>query len=216
MDMGEIAVTSNTIGVSEALFQFLIKIIIGIALLLPLLVMAVVLIIRAVILRLVIAFSPVLVLMFIYGKESESAAIGGGNLSKLSDVLTLIFFPVFVVFAISLSIVFLTLISRLDFIQESTPCDEDPLSLMGCSLSCNDTGVQGADNISTHTTRNYDCFGVQFSLSESESTMGANAVNTMGWLVKNFLGIALMWAVIFFALKSNKMTKGLVDGVQNI
>ena len=105
--------------------------------------MAVVLIIRAVILWLVIAFSPVLVLMFIYGKESESTAIGGGNLSKLSDVLTLIFFPVFVVFAISLSIVFLTLISRLDFIEERTPCDEDPLSLMGCNLTCNDAVVAG-------------------------------------------------------------------------
>ena len=71
MDMGEIAVTGTNVGLTEAVFIFLIRVIIGLALLIPLFALCVVLIIRVVILWLIIAFSPILALSFIYGKPSE-------------------------------------------------------------------------------------------------------------------------------------------------
>ena len=94
-------------------------------------------------------------------------------MTSITDILTLIFLPVIVVFAISMSLVFLTLITRVDFIQEKTSCAEDPLSLMGCELNeqlCNET--DGA-------SREYDCFSVKIVLTESESNHGANIINTM-------------------------------------
>jgi len=213
MDMWEIAITTTTTWATEAVFYFAVRAFIGIALMIPLAVMAVVLIIRSVILWLVIAFSPLLVLVFVYDYKSDGAQIWWGNLSSISDVLTLIFFPVFVVFAITLSVVFMTLISRIDFIKDTTSCEEDPMQLMWCEItnmeSCKDT-------TSTNNSRTYDCFGVEFTLMQQSTNMWANVINTMSWLVKNFLWVALMWAIIFAALKMNKMTASIVSSVESL
>ena len=78
----------------------------------PLLVLCVVLIIRIAVLWIFIAFSPVLVLI-----EALELKIGGdagkklGNYS-ISSALSMIFLPVMATFAISISIVFLSVLSE--------------------------------------------------------------------------------------------------------
>ncbi|MBP6910618.1 hypothetical protein KBC03_03380 [Patescibacteria group bacterium] len=87
--------------------EALIKAMIGIAYLVPLLVLCVVLIIRIAVLRVTIAFSPVLVLAEVFKFKL-------GDLEKfgVKNALAMIFLPVMVTFAISISIVFLAVLSE--------------------------------------------------------------------------------------------------------
>jgi hypothetical protein len=213
MDMSEIATTSTNLALTEAAFMFLMRFVIGLALLIPLFALCVILIVRVVILWVIIAFSPALSLMLIFGKkDQEFGKIMGGNLTNITDILSLIFLPVFAVFAISMSLVFLTLITRQDFIQgqnegeEINNCEVDPLTLMGCTLN--------KEKCENEKKRAYECFGVEFIITEAESNFGGNIINTMGYLVQSLLGVAVMWAIIFFALKSNRMTAGIAGSIE--
>jgi|GEM_PF-5242403 len=87
--------------------EAVIKAIIGIAYLIPLLVLCVVLIIRIAVLRVTIAFSPILVL-------SEVFEFNLGDLKKfgIKNAISMIFLPVMATFAISISIVFLSVLSE--------------------------------------------------------------------------------------------------------
>lgn len=212
MRMSNLAITTNTKGMIESSLSFLMRVVIGAALVMPLFALAVVLVIRAVLLWLLIAFSPFLTLLIIYkfsGSESMGK-VGGGSLTDIKDILWLIFMPIFVVFAISLSLIFLNLIAQPDLISESeNACQQDPVSVLWCIKPIEREKTDLASD------RCYDFCGItDICFTNSQSTVWSNVLNVMWWLVTSFFGIALMWVLVFTALKTSKITSGIVSTIE--
>lgn len=87
--------------------EAIIKTLIGLAYLVPLLILCVVLIIRIAVLWIMIAFSPILVLAEALDFDLKSFKKYG-----IKSALSMIFLPVMATFAISISIVFLSVLSE--------------------------------------------------------------------------------------------------------
>lgn len=196
LNMGQIALSSNHDSLVATWVNMFMKVIVGIALILPLFALAVVLIMRVVILWVVIAFSPFLIVMYVFDYQVP----GVGKKGSMGNILGLIFLPVFATFAISISALFLTLIWRIDLIQNNQKVDA--LQVLGADkVTCDGKWDAGSADC-----RCYKFFGMSICVDQSARTTGANILNTLSWLVTNFFGIALMWSIIFFALKSNDIT----------
>jgi hypothetical protein len=196
LNMGQIALSSNHDSLVATWVNMFMKVIVGIALILPLFALAVVLIMRVVVLWVVIAFSPFLIVMYVFDYQVP----GVGKKGSMGNILGLIFLPVFATFAISISALFLTLIWRIDLIQNNQ--EVDALQVLGADkVTCDGKGdAWSAD------CRCYKFFGMSICVDGSTRKTGANILNTLSWLVTNFFGIALMRSIIFFALKSNEIT----------
>lgn len=184
-------------GIVEITLEFLIKTIVWLMLLIPLFVLCVVLIIRVVFLWLIIAVSPILVLWYVFNIKM----ISGGDKTSLGNVVGLIFLPVFVVFAIGISLVFLTLVVKADLIQEKPL---DVVSLVGWE----DTDCW--DNADGY--KFLGMFDMCFTRWQKE--FGAGITNIFAYLIVNGFAIGLMRAVVFAALKSSKITEGVVSSIQ--
>ena len=69
LGMNELAVSANNQSVTEAGLAFMMRLAVGIVLILPLFALAVVLVVRAVVMWMVIAFSPLLVLAYVFQRK---------------------------------------------------------------------------------------------------------------------------------------------------
>lgn len=90
-------------------FEFFLKSIVGLMLIVPLIILAVVLIMRIGILWIVIAFSPLLALLRGFGKDWASKV---SSKITVPNIIGLIFAPVMPVFVLSISILFLQTLSQ--------------------------------------------------------------------------------------------------------
>lgn len=203
MHMGELSLGTNNMGIVETTLEFLVRLVIWLALVVPLFALAVVLVIRAVILWLIIAFSPFLLMMYVYefklGETAEKAWV--------KNVLSLIFLPVVAVFAISMSLIFLSLISRFSMIKQVSECSQDAWTILWARVYCPDNNP---------LTKCYDFYGVTtICFDESDRKTWANIVNTFAWLVTNIFGIAMMWMIVFAALKTSKLTETVVSTIES-
>ncbi len=184
---------SATQTLGKQIFQFLLNLLISLALFIPLAVLAVVLLIRWVVLRALIAFAPFLLLAWIFGFKWWDAQ---GRYS-ISSVLWLIFLPVTVVFAISLSLIFLSSISKID-----SNGQEQIFTAMGFE----------SENGELKYSISKD---VGISLSQESDNIDFRSIwDFFALLFKVWVGIALMWIIVFAALKTTKITEGVVSGVQ--
>ena len=212
MHMGNLPMNTNTKWLTETSLMFLLKVIIGLALIVPLFALAVVLVVRAVFLWIIIAFSPLLTLMYVYKFSSESMKLNGGNLSNVSEVLWLIFMPVFVMFAVSLSLIFLNLIARPELIDpnDKSTCKHDAASTLSCIKITED-----CDENDKVTQQCYDVCGITtMCFKNSTATVWTNILNVFGRSISSFFGIALMWMLVFAALKTSKFTENIVNGIE--
>lgn len=196
LNLWQIALSSNHQSLVETSVSLVMKVIVGIALMLPLFALAVVLIMRVVVLRVVIAFSPFLIVLYVFDFEVP----GVGKKWSIGNILGLIFLPVFATFAISISVLFLTLIGRIDLIQNSQKVDALQV-LWADKVTCDGKGDAGSADCWC-----YSFFGMSICVDQSTRLTWANILNVLSRLVTNFFGIALMRSVIFFALKSNDIT----------
>jgi len=76
----------------------------------------------------------------------------------------------------------------------------------------------GADssclNVNEHC---YDLAGItSLCFTESQTSIGNSILNVMSYLIVNFFGIALMWMVVFAALKSSKITEWVTGKIQEL
>ncbi len=202
MHMGEIGLTVNNKTVVEKWLEFLMRTIVGIALFLPLFAFAVVLVMRAVILWLIIAFSPLLTLIYVFNFQALKVSKAEFN---LKNVVGLIFLPVYGVFAVSITIIFLSLIGRIDLIDDTNPCKADAYSETSWTeVTCPEKN-----------TTCYKMFDItEICFTESQRNTWSNIVNTLSWLTVNFFGIALMRTIIFFVLKSDKITWSIAGKIE--
>ena len=221
--MDQIALTPKHLDTVEMSVQFMVKLFIALALVLPLLALAVALVIRMVAIRWFVIFSPFLVLWRVFLADKwEWITKGKGTLTSL---ISLVFMPVIVVFAISISLIFLTLIWR-----------ADELNVMGSSkwvghnigtqmepwMSCDRTTwiitcPGWWSDCGKVNSRCYDLAGMtSLCFSEWQTSFGNTILNVMSYLLLNFFGIALMWMVVFSALKANKITGGIVWWIESL
>ncbi|MBS8122497.1 type IV secretion system protein [Candidatus Vampirococcus lugosii] len=187
------------------------KIIIFLALIIPLLTLTIVLIIRGVLMWLIIALAPLLVVSWTFGFNIS----GSSDKYSMSSVLSLIFLPVIVAFAVSISIIFLTVLNNTlkvgDF-QGSTGA----LAVLGLEKNVDDAGEEKGQEI---------CFKIPLGdeketnicFNSPENAVGISPfLDILGWIVVNLFAVALMWSIIFAALKSAKLTSGVVNWVDGI
>lgn len=215
--MARISLTVNQGDLLEAAINMGMKTVVGFALIIPLIALAVALVVRVVVLWWIIAFSPLLVLAYVFEFKKVEESV---QAFSLKNVISLIFLPVFAVFAISMSVIFMTLISNITLIEKTTwPAASAPIQPDG---NMNDifTAMMGNDVKRDCSDAPYGpcCYSIlnitEICFSEWDRTNGAGIVNTLSWLLVNFFGIALMRTVIFFVLKSNAVTGQIAGSIE--
>jgi hypothetical protein len=203
LNTAELGLSTNHKNVADLSLEFLMRTVMAILLFIPLLVFAIIMIIRVAVLWLVIAASPILVLMFINKWKAPGSNKVASNIANLSNILSLIFLPVIGTFAITMSVVFLSLIQRANFMRDVTIAEL--------------FGLETASTASSSTDANQKCYDLkitQLCFNESQRNAGNNIIDTFGYLLINGFGLVLMWTVVFAALKSSEITKWVVDTVQ--
>jgi hypothetical protein len=198
----EMAITLNNKTVAWLSLEFLMKAIMAIALIIPLFTLAIVLIVRVGYLWIIIVGSPIIALLLAFDKDG---AVWWGDIIKnilsLKNILNLVFLPVVATFAVSISVVFLSLIQKAPALREvwiqqlfelKGTCPDNPPN----NSKCYDLGI----------TKLY--------INEAQSNAGNNIVDTFGYLVVNGFGLVLMRVVVFAALKSSAITSGIVSKVK--
>ncbi len=189
LNFAEISDIPKDAGNSWAMWiELLIKTIFALALLIPLLVMCIVLLLRIGIIWLYIAFIPFLILIWVFGWDSSL-----DGLWKLKDMVSnpwkvagIIFAPVIIVFALSISVIFMTALNN----------------------SLSDTTKQ--HEFFKNLNMNYDektqdltvAWGISTMIKWDDSWSDFDTIkNFSSWLFMNLFGIALIWAILFAAIK---------------
>lgn len=215
LNMSEMWLTTNSWSIKEVWLNLLIKLVFWIALIVPLIALAVVMVIRVVYLRLIIAFSPLITIAIALQRwEGIWSKIEGvlSNVLKPTQIVSLIFLPVIAVFWLSISIIFLSLLKSLPLIEENVGktdssitaddgCYNDPVTALGMQRDETDKWTV------------YYIGPTKITISDSLRETGADIGNMMSWLVINLFGIALMWMVVFATLKTNEFTKWIAETI---
>jgi len=179
------------IDVTSAFFMLLIKVLFAAALFFPLLALAVVLLVRIWVLWLAIAAIPIIILFAVFKN-----VLGGssGWIEKvfpwfsLSHLIKLIFAPVFVVFAISMSMIFLTALGwPKDFKDSSQYSFQDEAVL-------SEFGMEKID------MKTYSIFGlIEFELDQN---MVDEWLDTFAWFITKLFAVWIIWFFVFAAVKA--------------
>jgi len=197
------------------LWETLFKLIFLLALVIPLLVLAVILVVRVVLIWIYIVISP-FIFLFTPLKEIWGKLLG--EKWNLKNVCCVIFLPVFVVFALSMSIVFLHAISFFDkksddnFVKNGNGF----LQYLWIDKCKNSTWC-----VEIHPIEGNDQWVIKIHSkikSDSSSVMVTNfsALDKFfTLLIKRIFGIGFMWIAVFTALKSCKVTEKIASSVQS-
>lgn len=215
LHMATISQTSNFGNAAEILIELIMKVFVWAALVIPLLALALALVVRVVFLWLIIAFSPILVLAYVFdfGKINE---INKGKF-KIGTVIWLIFLPVFAVFSVSISVIFLTVLGNIDMIETRHEKAETAKDQPDWWKNDIVTILWLAERIEGEEGEKcYDFKITTLCFSESTRKTGADIVNVMVRSVINFFGIALMWTTIFLVLKGNQVTAWVANGIEKL
>jgi len=187
------------VDVTSAFFMLLIKVLFAAALFFPLLALAVVLLVRIWVLWLAIASMPIIILFEVFkwafGKSSKISDIF--PYFEISHLIKLIFAPVFVVFAISMSLIFLTALWwPKDFKDTWLSQDEAILSEFGM------------EKVETNT---YSIFGLmEFELDQN---MVDDWLDTFAWFITKLFAVWIIWFFLFAAVKATVKGTKLWDTI---
>ncbi len=215
--MPQIALTTNFWNVTEISLELLMKSLIGLWMIIPLLILAAVMVIRTIVLWLVIAFSPLLVLAYSFKFSREKIENLEWWKFSLNNIVWLIFLPVFAVFALSISVVFLSLLSNVTLLEVTEGQHPQAISQPSWCANNQATILSWITHLKNEWTLScYDFMGIQtVCFDEWDKVMGTNIVNILSWLVLNMFGIAIMWMVILFVLKGNKFSSSIATSMSD-
>lgn len=199
----------------------IIKIVLFFALIIPLITLAIVLILRAVLLWMIITLSPLLTIFWTFGWSWDKMT----EKFSISNVLALIFLPVVVVFALSVWIMFMVVLMALNPMGWDWSSWSWVSSAMWIEMSewmCEEWGQEDDDEDDWWHQVCYDipvwgdnhtklCFNTPWQ------AFWFDAFNDMfSWLLINLFGIAILWWVVFAALKTSKLTSWVVEWVDKM
>lgn len=175
------------------IWDVIFKFILLFALLIPLFTLAIILIVRAVFLWMFIVISP-LVFLFTPIKHFEKVL---WEKWKLTNLVSLIFLPVVVVFALSLSFVFLSYLKFYRWAIKDTFWLKFDWKQIVVPLDWKDW---------THNVT------ISYKWNDSASFF-SNLWNFFEWLVENIFAIAFMWIIVFAAFKTSKLTSWISSSI---
>ena len=227
MRMWDISLTPNHKWVVEVWLEWMMKIFVWLGMLVPLLVLAIVMIIRVVVIWWLLIFVPFMIIVWViwFAPWKASEATGDGKYWYKS-MLGIIFMPIVVVFALSMSLIMMTLLTRSHhIIDENAP---EQFNILWSTVtrtdmvwrSCNiENGLcewvdAGKECWSTSKHCYYILWAMKMCLNESTINFGNGIMNTFTYILYNILGIFLMWTVVFAALKSIKLTEWFVGQIE--
>ncbi len=168
------------------------KLLLMFLLLLPLFIFWIIMLVRVVLLWFVVIFSPFIFLFQLLGFNFWKF----GEKFSLYGVLSLIFMPVFVVFALWIWLIFLTVINE-TFVQK------DLLFVNEKKQDNNTESIvifKAGDKISTLS------FKTDFSISPLK--------DFVWWIFTSFFGMLLLWTLVMAALKTSSFTRWFVDRIK--
>jgi len=224
--MDQMGQTENTKDTIELSLDFLVKLAVSVSLIIPLIALAIAMMIRLVALWWFIIFSPLLVLGRVFFSEKIEAEAEWK--ASFSSLIGLIFMPVLVVFAVSIGLIFMTLIARqgeFDFGPDQSissklwyqynawiSCTDEWESI------CEDGEVKDENwfckPMNVHC---YDLAGItSLCFTESQKTIWNGILNVFSYLLVSFFGIAMMWMIVFAAMRSSKITAGVTEKVKDL
>ncbi len=166
---------------------FFIKILVMLALLIPVFILAIVLLVRIARLWLVIAFIPFFIVKWVFFKDKKVDWLDDIIWSP-GEVASVIFAPVIIIFTIWISLVFLTALNK-TFVW----------SWASSYSILNELWKNSVSDWSLNVL--WWLLKVQF----------ANASNGLSYLLIQIFGIVIMWFLVFVAIKSNKIWKSIVE-----
>lgn len=181
-------------------FHFLIKVWFGIALFFPLIALAAVLIARIWILWLAIAILPIIILLKVFEWVIDIWKGDGWLMQhfQIDQLIKLIFAPVFVVFAISMSMIFLSSLSP----KNALPWDSKWAKWLEVMEEAGITKSPG--------WKTYSVFGlVDINLSEDELWYFSDGMDNFAWIMTNLFAVAIIWFFLFFAVKMTKIWESI-------
>ena len=219
--MDQLALTENHKDTIEISLEFLVKLAVAIALVIPLIALAVAMVIRLVALRWFIIFSPMLALGRVFFSEKLKSQKEWK--ASFTSLLGLVFMPVLVVFAISFSLMFMTLISNSDQLSPEFEADQSFASRtwmqykswVSCSPDWTLISATGDPKDSSIYEHCYNLAGItSLCFTETQKTIGNSILNVFSYLLVNFFGVALMWMVVFTAMASSKITSSTTEAIK--
>jgi len=184
--------------------EFFMKFVIGIMLILPLLAFVLVVIARWILLWLIAAFLPLLVIMWVF----DFVKFGDkSNKFSIHAILGLIFLPVVAVFSLGISIVFLNLVNWL-LIDKPKWVKVSEFKISNKDIQVDDNKIKAScfDMLWLTEACIVNSWKGEFSFSP--------LANIFVWLIVNFFGIAVMWAIVFASLKTSSLTASISGWIQ--
>jgi len=201
MDFAHLTDTSTNASVAKNVWDLLIRLWVAIGMVFPLIALAVVLFIRIWFLRVVIAASPLLILANVFKDTIKMDEILK-NFS-ISNILKAMFAPVITVFALSISLIFMTTLSN--------------------SLSTNN--IEQA-NILWHFDGKIESwpdkefnyisfFWYTVAYPKIAATYAWATWDWFSWMIISFCGIGIMWFLLFAAIKASGTIWKVWDSIKN-
>lgn len=213
--VAEMGVTTNLWWFVEVTLEMLIKAIFGLALIVPLFVLAIIMIMRVVILWLIITFSPLIWLAIAFDFQ-DLLKKANEKVSK-ENILWLIFLPTVATFGISISIIFLSLLINLPKFERSSGIAETNIEQPNnCQNDVATALTQSTKTCEEGGDCTYDLWLISLTITESMRKTGSNIVQVLSRLIINSFGVALMWMIVFMALKTNEFTNSTVDSIKDM
>ncbi len=174
-------------GVVADFLDLIIKLFFAVILFVPLVALAVVLIVRVWILWLVIAASPILVLIKVFEEIIGKKTDGLMWHFEFSNIIKMIFAPVFVVFAISMSMIFLSALNPRD-VSKSSWLGSDQMAELWM------------EKIEEKTYSILWLVEITLDIDKVDKWM-----DMFAWFITMFFATGIVWFFLFFAIR--RMTK---------
>ena len=167
------------------------------AMVIPLFTLAVILIVRVVILWMFIIISPI-VFLFTSVKNFEKVL---WEKWKLSQLCCMVFMPVIVVFALSISLVFLSSLKSINISNQFW------ISWTWSTLNIN-------IDWSNDKSHNIQMTFINKSNDNALTNLFSNLWWTIDWIIRSIFSVWFMWVIVFAALKSCKITSWIAGSIQ--
>ncbi len=197
-DMHHLTTGNNTL--TGNVINWIFKVIFALLLLIPLLSMAVVLILRVGVLWLAIIFMPFLIIKWVFfAKDEKMGWEWIGKTFSIWNLVSLIFSPVVMVFALAVSLVFMTAINQIT----KTTIDA---SVMGVNVTHPNESI---------CVSKIDVLGLVEICDQWYFGVGKDLFSV---ILMNFFAIWVMWFLLFAAIKTNslwEMVGGAIQGLSH-
>ena len=192
-------VNYNSGSATSMSMELILKLLFLFALVIPLFTLAILLIVRVVVLWMFIIISPI-VFLFTSVKSFEKFL---WEKWKLSALCCMVFMPVIVVFALSISFVFLSSLKNMQISNEFWI-----------------TGKWNTVYININWTKDNPKNDIQmtfkwFNWDSSMNSLFLQLWDTLSWIIRSIFSIWFMWVIVFAALKSCKITGWIASSIQN-